>query len=97
MTNPMFRKALIEMMEEEKHYKTCLIEDIMKAERLLCNPQETPTPEIISNPAAIFDRLYDMSINDLEITNGLISIRLEKKMKQQMDSFMNMLSKGGQP
>jgi hypothetical protein len=94
MTNPMLKKALTTMMEEDRAEKICLIEDIMKAGRLLASVENKLQSDIIQNPQEVFDRLYDQTINELQITEALISMRLTKLMQRQVDGLKEIM-KGG--
>jgi hypothetical protein len=95
MTNPRLKAILTTMMDEERNYKLCLIEDIIKMDKLLSKYDNKGTQEK-EQPADMFDRLYDMTINDLEITEALMEMRLNKILRNQQDQFIHMLKGGHQ-
>lgn len=84
------------MMQEEindKNQRLSLIEDIMKMHRLFSKYDNKPNSEYKNNPAGIFDRLYDMDINDLEITAQLMEMKLNKALREE-EAFIKDLLKG---
>jgi hypothetical protein len=66
----------------------------MKAGRLLASVENKLQSDIIQNPQEVFDRLYDQTINELQITEALISMRLTKLMQRQVDGLKEIM-KGG--
>ena len=80
MTNPRIKAILHQIMEDTRKEKLCLIEDIMKAKKLLFGLGDQSQIEAINNPSALFDKYYDMAAVDLDIIN----IVLERKINRLM-------------
>lgn len=88
MTNPRLKSILVDMMEDEKKEKICLIEDIMKAGRLLAGAENKLDSEVLTDPAKVFDRLYELPIPELQEANRVISDRLTIAILGQMNSLI---------
>jgi hypothetical protein len=84
MTNPQIKRLLMEVMEDDRKEKITLIEDIMRAKRLLFGMGETDHQESVLNPTAEFDRLYDLTINELEIKQAVLEMKANKLMAAYM-------------
>jgi hypothetical protein len=84
MTNPQIKKLLIQVMEDDKKEKIVLIEDIMRAKRLLFGMGENEHQAAVLNPVTEFDRLYDLTINELEIIGAVLEMKANKLMAAYM-------------
>ena len=69
MTNPKLAVLLREAVADNHKEKICLIEDIMKAKKLLFGVGQTQHDEFVNPYAAtmLFDELYDLDICALKI------------------------------
>jgi hypothetical protein len=90
MTNPKNLAALRSLMEEDRATKICLIEDIMKASQLLAAAENNLSDRSITDQSGMFDDLYDQSINDLQITEALIHVRLNRIMRKKFEELMSI-------
>lgn len=76
-------KLLIQMMEEEinnelRNIKACIIEDIIKAQKLAFGFGDLKFITSITDPAPVFDKLYDMDIDSLEMYQQSLSSDLSR-------------------
>lgn len=66
---------------ELKSEKICLIEDIFKV-RKLCNGLGIPGHHIVeSDPARMFDRLYDLSMDELLVEYSYYSAQMSQRTR----------------
>lgn len=67
MTNPRLKKLLREAVVENRNEKICLIEDVMKAKKLLFAWNYFEHTDVITTPVKVFDNLYELDIQSLEL------------------------------
>lgn len=78
MTNPMIRGLLLEVMEEDKKYKLTLIEDIIKGVKMIYGLGDADSIIAIKSPEILFDELYELSINELQILDATTTLKANK-------------------
>jgi hypothetical protein len=69
MTNPAIKRLLREAVEEERQYKLCLLEDIIKAKKCLYGFGFIEHDEFITENGrnALFNNLWDLDVVSLEV------------------------------
>ena len=67
MTNPRLKNLLREVVMEARKEKICLIEDIIKAKKFMFGLGFIEHDEFLTDPVSLFDRLYDLDIQSLQI------------------------------
>lgn len=67
MTNPRLKKLLREVVMEARKEKICIIEDIIKAKKFMFGLGFTEHDEFLHDPVGLFDRLYDLDIESLNV------------------------------
>ena len=72
MQNPKLVAILREAVQEERQYKVCLIEDIIKAKKTLWTFGQKQHNEFLLEETAVklFDHLHDLDIPALELINN---------------------------
>ena len=80
MTTKKIKQILAEIAQDNRNERLILIEDIMKAKKLLFGLGDQSQIEAINNPGALIDKYYDMAVIDLDIIN----IVLERKINRLM-------------
>lgn len=58
--------------------KICLIEDIFKIEKLLYGFQTPGHDKWLTNPGELFNTLYDLSIDDLQLHYSVLSAEMSQ-------------------
>lgn len=72
MTSLRIKSALRSAVEEERNYKICLCEDIIKAKKFLWSQGKTQHNEFLTEESAVslWDHLYDLDVPALEVINN---------------------------
>ena len=91
MTNPNLRAILYQIMDDSRKEKICLIENIIRAKTLLVGFGDRGYDSVLKSPGDEFDRLYDLSINSLEIIDGVLSARVNRRMQEKMAELGGIL------
>ncbi len=83
MKNPYIVACLASLMEEEinqeqRNIKACMIEDIIKAQKLAFGFGALKFKDSIESPAEVFDALYDMDIEVLEAYGAAVSAEVSR-------------------
>lgn len=74
-------KLLPQALKELRDEKICLIEDIFKIYRMLFGLSVPGFEKAISEPEKVFDALYDMSIEELELDLAIHSALMSRTVK----------------
>lgn len=75
-------KLLCEAINENKNEKITLVEDVFKVMRLLFGFGMNEHLKAITEPEQVFDTLYDMSIDDLELYLASLSATASMKARE---------------
>lgn len=73
-----------EIPADQFNNKLCLIEDVIKAKRLLYGLGINSHIDAVLRPAAVFDALYELSNEALSVTLELYSLRINRLMAFKM-------------
>lgn len=84
MSNPHLVELLKEVMEDDQKYKLTLIEDILKGAKLAYGLGHEDSKMAVTNPEKLFDELYELSINELQIAEGITTMMVNKLMNERM-------------
>lgn len=75
-------QKLIEIaVMENRNEKICLIEDIFKVGRCLFGMNVPGFEQVISAPEKVFDRLYDCTIEQLEVEYAYLSAVMSQRAR----------------
>jgi len=67
--------------DELRKEKICLIEDIFKVKRTCFGFNVPGHSDVIHNPTKLFDSLYDMKIEDLEVELAMLSAIMSRRAR----------------
>ena len=92
MTNPKIRAILVSIMEQDRQdqrdYKITLIKDIIEARKALIGLGITEHADAATRPEVIFDKLYELDINSLEMLDFITSNELRRISKERRKELM---------
>jgi len=83
--NKKIELLLKQVNSDEEKYKIILIEDIIRAYKFLFGTGNSDYKTSVLVPEKVFDKLYDLPINDLQITEGLLADKCTKAMQIKLD------------
>ena len=85
MTNPKLAMLLREAVADNHKEKICLIEDVIKAKKLLFGLGQTQHNEFLipSEATALFDELYELDICALQIVYKEYEKQINKLMHEK--------------
>ena len=81
MTPQIIAKLMPIALEELRNEKICLIEDIFKLRRFNPSLGISGNKSVIETPELIFDDLYDMNIEDLQLEYAHYSAIMSRKTR----------------
>lgn len=87
MTNPTLTTLLREAVEEERMYKICLVEDIIKAKRCLWAFGEKQHNEFLQEATSVklWDELYDLDVLGLIVINNNYGHQITELMRVRLE------------
>lgn len=68
-------------LDELRKEKICLIEDIFKVRRICFGLHIPGHDHVMNNPAIVFDRLYDLTICQLEVELAWYSAQMSQRVR----------------
>lgn len=89
MSNPNLIALLKEVMQDDHKYKLTLIEDILKGAKLAYGLGHEDSKMAVTNPEILFDEMYELSINDLQIAEGIVTIMVNKLINDKIKEHGN--------
>lgn len=89
MTNPAIKRLLREAVKEERQYKLCLLEDVIKAKKCLYGFGFTEHDEFITGDGrnALFNTLWDLDVVSLEAMLKSYGNRLTIAARKRVAEF----------
>lgn len=72
-----------------RQQKCTFIEDIIRVKKLLSCQDNRHLTDITTNLSTTFDVYYDLDLNALELKLAILSARLNKYMKEQVNNHNN--------
>ena len=70
------QQIIAEIETEQRNIKLCLVEDCIKAERMLFAFYPNTHKHVIEEPGATFDYYYEMEVEQLEIEHASLCAKL---------------------
>lgn len=88
MTAKKIKQILAEIAQDNRNERLILIEDIMRAKKLLCGLGKTDHHEAVTEPATVFDQLYELDICALQMLDFATTNELNRVMKERVKQLM---------
>ena len=88
MTTKKIKQILAEIAQDNRNERIILIEDIMKAKKLLTGLGKTAHHEAVTDPPAVFDQLYELDICALQMLDFATTNELNRVIKERVNQLM---------
>lgn len=79
----LMNEAISELAADKQKEKLCLIQDIIKAKQLLYGMDIEAYLPVVVDPAAEFDRLYDLELETLKQIDADITAEVNKTIQSK--------------